>query len=169
VVNEESGTLSAGPARLAHTRDARHVRHQLVHDRTGHGCRLHCRRRDRYEDCLVLPARRGSGGNQVGLALIRVACWSLARRPDYEDSRWSDCSLRDLHEGLNDAGLDQAFNSLDAQYNASQAYIRSQGHAGWTLVKTRYDDSGLAARRIDHPCNGCSAERLQQTSFVYAY
>ena len=30
-----------------------------------------------------------------------------------------------------DAGLDQDFNSLDAQYDAAQAYIRSQAHAGW--------------------------------------
>ena len=31
-----------------------------------------------------------------------------------------------------DQGLEQDFNSLDAQYDASQAYIRSQAHAGWT-------------------------------------
>ena len=33
-----------------------------------------------------------------------------------------------------DQGLEQDFNSLDAQYEASQAYIRSQAHAGWTLL-----------------------------------
>ena len=32
-----------------------------------------------------------------------------------------------------ESGLDQDFNSLDAQYDAAQAYIRSQAHAGWTL------------------------------------
>src|SRR4249920_2858728 len=42
-----------------------------------------------------------------------------------------------------DAGLEQEFNSLDAQYDASQAYIRSQAHAGWTLIKARYDDGDL--------------------------
>ena len=31
-----------------------------------------------------------------------------------------------------DQGLDQEFNSLDAQYEASSAYIKSQAHAGWT-------------------------------------
>ena len=31
-----------------------------------------------------------------------------------------------------DQGLEQDFNSLDAQYDASQAYIRSQAHAGWS-------------------------------------
>ena len=35
-----------------------------------------------------------------------------------------------------DQGLEQDFNSLDAQYDASQAYIRSQAHAGWTYRAT---------------------------------
>ena len=33
-------------------------------------------------------------------------------------------------------GLEQDFNSLDAQYDAAQSYIRSQAHAGWALVRT---------------------------------
>jgi hypothetical protein len=37
-----------------------------------------------------------------------------------------------------DHGLDQEFNSLDAQYDAASAYIRSQAHAGWTLIRSRY-------------------------------
>jgi hypothetical protein len=36
-------------------------------------------------------------------------------------------------------GLEQDFNSLDAQYDASHAYIRSQAHAGWTLLRAKYD------------------------------
>src|SRR6195952_4234486 len=50
-----------------------------------------------------------------------------------------------------DAGLDQEFNSLDAQYDASQAYIRSQAHAGWTLVRSRYDDGGFSGGSTDRP------------------
>jgi DNA invertase Pin-like site-specific DNA recombinase len=50
-----------------------------------------------------------------------------------------------------DAGLDQDFNSLDAQYDASQAYIRSQAHAGWTLVRHRYDDGGFSGGSTDRP------------------
>jgi site-specific DNA recombinase len=50
-----------------------------------------------------------------------------------------------------DAGLDQEFNSLDAQYDASKAYIRSQAHAGWTLVKNRYDDGGFSGGSTDRP------------------
>src|SRR5256714_45859 len=50
-----------------------------------------------------------------------------------------------------DQGLDQDFNSLDAQYEASQAYIRSQAHAGWTLVRGKYDDGGFSGGDIDRP------------------
>ncbi|WP_319798206.1 recombinase family protein [Nitrobacter sp.] len=50
-----------------------------------------------------------------------------------------------------DAGLDQEFNSLDAQYDASEAYIRSQAHAGWTLIKMRYDDGGFSGGSTDRP------------------
>jgi site-specific DNA recombinase len=50
-----------------------------------------------------------------------------------------------------DAGLDQEFNSLAAQYDAASAYIRSQAHAHWTLVRTRYDDGGFSGGSTDRP------------------
>jgi site-specific DNA recombinase len=50
-----------------------------------------------------------------------------------------------------DQGLEQDFNSLDAQYEASQAYIRSQVHAGWTLVRFKYDDGGFSGGNTDRP------------------
>src|SRR4051812_49474128 len=39
-------------------------------------------------------------------------------------------------------GLEQAFNSLDAQREACAAYILSQAHEGWELVNEHYDDGG---------------------------
>jgi site-specific DNA recombinase len=48
-------------------------------------------------------------------------------------------------------GLEQEFNSLDAQYDASQAYIRSQAHAGWTLIRSKYDDGGFSGGNTDRP------------------
>jgi site-specific DNA recombinase len=48
-------------------------------------------------------------------------------------------------------GLDQEFNSLDAQYEAASAYIKSQAHAGWTLVRSRYDDGGYSGGSTDRP------------------
>ena len=50
-----------------------------------------------------------------------------------------------------DQGLDQDFNSLDAQYEAASAYIKSQAHAGWTLVRCRYDDGGYSGGSTDRP------------------
>src|SRR3954447_23369575 len=50
-----------------------------------------------------------------------------------------------------DAGLDQEFNSLDAQYDASEAYIRSQAHAGWALIRSRYDDGGFSGGSTERP------------------
>src|SRR5213594_3026742 len=50
-----------------------------------------------------------------------------------------------------DQGLEQDFNSLDAQYDASQAYIHSQAHAGWTLLRAKYDDGGFSGGNTDRP------------------
>src|SRR5512144_471620 len=50
-----------------------------------------------------------------------------------------------------EAGLDQDFNSLDAQYDAAQSYSRSQAHAGWTLIRARYDDGGFSGGSTDRP------------------
>src|SRR6202161_1628484 len=48
-------------------------------------------------------------------------------------------------------GLDQEFNSLDAQHEASEAYVRSQAHDGWTLIRTRYDDGGYSGGSTERP------------------
>jgi DNA invertase Pin-like site-specific DNA recombinase len=50
-----------------------------------------------------------------------------------------------------DQGLEQEFNSLDAQYDSSMAYIRSQAHAGWTLLRGKYDDGGFSGADTDRP------------------
>ncbi len=50
-----------------------------------------------------------------------------------------------------DEGLDQAFNSLDAQREACEAYIASQAGEGWRLIKTRYDDGAYSGGTMDRP------------------
>jgi len=40
-------------------------------------------------------------------------------------------------------GLEQEYNSLDAQRDSAEAYIKSQAAEGWTLLPTRYDDGGF--------------------------
>ncbi|MFC3086027.1 recombinase family protein [Tabrizicola soli] len=48
-------------------------------------------------------------------------------------------------------GLDQAFNSLDAQREACAAFIASQRHEGWTTVPERFDDGGLSGGTLERP------------------
>jgi site-specific DNA recombinase len=50
-----------------------------------------------------------------------------------------------------DEGLDQAFNSLDAQREACAAYVMSQRHEGWVLVPEHYDDGGCSGGNMDRP------------------
>ena len=48
-------------------------------------------------------------------------------------------------------GLDQEFNSLDAQYEACKAYVASQKHEGWSLNRDRYDDGGISGGTMARP------------------
>src|ERR1700724_2410328 len=48
-------------------------------------------------------------------------------------------------------GLEQEFNSLQAQSEACEAYIRSQRHEGWILTRTRYDDGGFSGGNMERP------------------
>src|SRR6202451_3532733 len=57
-----------------------------------------------------------------------------------------------------DQGLEQDFNSLDAQreaseayIEASEAYIKSQAHEGWRLIRDHYDDGGFSGGSMDRP------------------
>ena len=48
-------------------------------------------------------------------------------------------------------GLEQEFNSLDAQREACEAYILSQRHEGWNLVPDHYDDGGFSGGNMERP------------------
>ncbi len=50
-----------------------------------------------------------------------------------------------------DSGLEQEFNSLDNQREASEAYIKSQAHEGWKLIRDRFDDGGYSGGSMDRP------------------
>jgi len=49
------------------------------------------------------------------------------------------------------AGLEQDFNSLDAQKESCESYVRSQAHLGWRLVPESYDDGGFTGANIERP------------------
>jgi hypothetical protein len=68
-------------------------------------------------------------------------------------------------------GLDQEFNSLDAQREAAEAYIKSQRHQGWALVSERYDDGGFTGANLDRPAlkrllEDVDAQRIHATILV---
>ena len=48
-------------------------------------------------------------------------------------------------------GLQQEFNSLDAQRESAEAYVLSQRHAGWTVLAERYDDGGYTGANLERP------------------
>ncbi|MBI4426000.1 MAG: recombinase family protein, partial [Candidatus Kerfeldbacteria bacterium] len=48
-------------------------------------------------------------------------------------------------------GLEQDFNSLDAQREACEAYVKSQRHEGWEAVPARYDDGGFSGGTLERP------------------
>ena len=47
--------------------------------------------------------------------------------------------------------LDLEFNSLDAQREACEAYIKSQAHEGWRLIPTHFDDGAFSGACLDRP------------------
>jgi site-specific DNA recombinase len=50
-----------------------------------------------------------------------------------------------------DEGLDRTFNSLDAQREACEAYIKSQQHEGWQAIATHYDDGNFSGGNMERP------------------
>jgi site-specific DNA recombinase len=53
-------------------------------------------------------------------------------------------------------GLEQSFNSLDAQREACEAYVLSQRHEGWQIVVAKYDDGGFSGGNMQRPTGRCN-------------
>lgn len=68
-------------------------------------------------------------------------------------------------------GLDQDFNSIEAQREAGEAYVRSQAHEGWTMIPERYDDGGFSGGNTDRPALSrlMDAVRAGQIDIVVIY
>ena len=64
-------------------------------------------------------------------------------------------------------GLEQDFNSLHAQREAREAFIKSQTSEGWKLIKTAYDDGGLSGGTMERPAPPAAARRYQRGSCRY--
>src|SRR6201981_34280 len=67
--------------------------------------------------------------------------------------------------------LDLTFTSLDAQREACEAYIKSQAHEGWTLVRDRFDDGGLSGASLDRPAlqNLLDQVRARRIDIIVVY
>ena len=50
-----------------------------------------------------------------------------------------------------DEGLEKEFNTLEAQREAGESYVRSQKHQGWTLIDEHYDDGGYSGGNMKRP------------------
>ncbi len=59
-------------------------------------------------------------------------------------------------------GLEQDFNSLHAQREACEAFIKSQTGEGWRLVKTSYDDGGLSGGNMERPALKLLLDHIEQ-------
>src|SRR5271170_1298834 len=81
--------------------------------------------------CRIQPARRR---------------WTAMPRADASRRRCAIYTRKSSEEGL-----EQEFNSLAAQCEACEAFIRSQRNEGWVLVRTRYDDGGFSGGNLERP------------------
>jgi site-specific DNA recombinase len=72
-----------------------------------------------------------------------------AREPTRRPSRRLRCAI--YTRKSSDEGLEQAFNSLDAQREACAAFVLSQKHEGWSVLPTLYDDGGYSGGTLDRP------------------
>jgi site-specific DNA recombinase len=70
---------------------------------------------------------------------------------DREDNRKSLIRCAIYTRKSSEEGLEQSFNSLDAQREACQAFITSQHHEGWRVLAERYDDGGYSGGSMDRP------------------
>src|SRR4051794_3448748 len=91
--------------------------------------------RHALERAALLRARQGEAGG--GGAMIKTT--GQRRR----------CAI--YTRVSTDHGLEQDFNSLDAQREAAEAYIKSQAHEGWLLVRASYDDGGFSGGSMERP------------------
>ena len=74
---------------------------------------------------------------------------SSARQPVPEKNGAIRCAI--YTRKSTDEGLEQEFNSLDAQRESAEAYIASQRHEGWSCLPESYDDGGFTGGNMEGP------------------
>src|SRR5213083_2721473 len=81
---------------------------------------------------------------------MRRRSWPMANRPapNRAPARLR-CGI--YTRKSSEEGLEQSFNSLQAQREACEAFIASQRHEGWYTIQTPYDDGGFSGGTLDRP------------------
>src|SRR5262249_45086280 len=100
------------------------------------------------------PVRRGQSHHRLALQRLSLLPPHRSRLMSTSANGTSAAQLvrcavytrKSTHEGL-----EQAFNSLDAQRQAAEAYIQSQASEGWCCLPQRYDDGGYSGGTLDRP------------------
>jgi hypothetical protein len=77
---------------------------------------------------------------------------SLRGRIAMSDQKTFRCAV--YTRKSSEEGLEQDFNSLEAQREACEAYVRSQSHEGWKLIPDRFDDGGFSGGNMERPALG---------------
>jgi site-specific DNA recombinase len=81
----------------------------------------------------MLPPKTWEAGKQIRLTARRGMRCAIYTRKSTEE------------------GLEQEFNTLDAQRDSAEAYIRSQREDGWVALPDRYDDGGYTGANMERP------------------
>ncbi len=76
---------------------------------------------------------------------LSIAWWA----PVSEQPKLTRCAV--YTRKSTEHNLDLEFNSLDAQREACEAYIKSQKHEGWQLIPDAYDDGGISGASLERP------------------
>src|SRR5690349_10632706 len=75
--------------------------------------------------------------------------WARSRRSSVMSSPAIRCAI--YTRKSSEEGLDMDFNSLEAQREACEAYIRSQTHENWRGLPDQFDDGGFSGGNMDRP------------------
>ncbi len=75
--------------------------------------------------------------------------WSDAGEPASKAKATVRCAI--YTRKSTEEGLEQEFNSLDAQRESAEAFIASQRHEGWVCLPDHYDDGGFSGGNMDRP------------------
>src|SRR5580704_7395932 len=115
-------------------------------------------RGQRYRSLSVVARKiKSAAGQARGFLASGSGRWTLLQLRDQAMARADParagltirCAI--YTRKSSDEGLDQEFNSLDAQREACEAYIVSQRHAGWVALADMYDDGGLSGGTMERP------------------